>query len=340
MSVPDEVRRSHAVLTNLLGTSFRLAAMADDADRTRDSAGATALRAYDRRTLLKLGGAGIGALLLAACSGDDSGTSAASTSNGSTSIAAGSDTTAPATSAATSSSTASTAAPTTAGSGTTPSCTLSPEVTEGPYYVDGPAVRQDITEGRPGVPVDLRITVVDTTTCQPVANAAVDVWHCDANGVYSGVQGDAGRFLRGIQLSNAEGVATFRTIYPGWYQGRAIHIHLKVHVDGQASGTAYDGGHVAHTGQLFFPEDANVELEQVSPYREDGTGRVVNGDDSIYRQAGGTAAEVELMPVQAGSFDGGFTATIAVGIDPSATPSGLGVGAGGGPGGGPGGGRP
>jgi protocatechuate 3,4-dioxygenase beta subunit len=313
--------------------------MADAADPTPDHATAggaastaTVARAYDRRTLLKFGGVGLGALLLAACSGDDSGSSAASTSSGATSTAAGSDTTSPSTGATTSSSSGSTAAPTTAGGATTPSCTLTPEVTEGPYYVDGPAVRQDITEGRPGVPVDLRITVLDTTTCQPVANAAVDIWHCDASGVYSGVQGDSGRFLRGIQLSDADGVATFRTIYPGWYQGRAIHIHLKVHVDGQTSGTTYDGGHVAHTGQLFFAESANVQLEQVSPYSDDSTRRVLNDEDSIYRQAGGTAAEVQLTPLLAGSLDGGATATIAVGFDPSATPSGAG--------GGPGGGRP
>ena len=95
-------------------------------------------------------------------------------------------------------------------------CVLTPEMTEGPYYVANEAVRRNITEGRPGTPLTLRTTVVDASTCKVVKNAAVDVWHCDALGVYSGVQGNTGTFMRGIQRTNASGLAVFKTVYPGW----------------------------------------------------------------------------------------------------------------------------
>ena len=124
-------------------------------------------------------------------------------------------------------------------------CVLSPELTEGPYYVPDEALRRDITEGKPGTPLVLTLRVVNARTCGVVKNATVDVWHCDALGVYSGAVADhAGtNFLRGAQKTNAGGVATFKTIYPGFYAGRAVHIHVKVHVRGS----------VVHTGQLFFP---------------------------------------------------------------------------------------
>jgi protocatechuate 3,4-dioxygenase beta subunit len=100
---------------------------------------------------------------------------------------------------------------------------LTPELTEGPFYVPNERVRRNITEGKPGVPLELRLTVVDASSCKPLGNALVDVWHADALGVYSGdVAGDAGTsFLRGVQRTDAHGLAVFKTIYPGWYQGRA-----------------------------------------------------------------------------------------------------------------------
>src|SRR5947199_6684787 len=125
-------------------------------------------------------------------------------------------------------------------------CVLTPEQTEGPYYIANELVRRTITEGRPGTPLTLRLGVVDASTCRPIKGAAVDIWHADAAGVYSGFgQGAASRtFMRGIQRTDAKGTATFRTVYPGWYQGRTVHIHVKVHV----------AGTVAHTGQLYFPD--------------------------------------------------------------------------------------
>ena len=127
------------------------------------------------------------------------------------------------------------------------SCVLTPEQTEGPYYVPGAPLRRDVTEGKPGVPLTLRLSVVNVSTCRAIKRASVEIWHCDATGVYSGTaqQGtESERFLRGMQRTDAKGIAVFRTIYPGWYQGRTVHIHTKVHV----------GGNVVHTGQLYFAD--------------------------------------------------------------------------------------
>lgn len=156
------------------------------------------------------------------------------------------------------------------------SCVLTPELTEGPYYVAGEKVRRDITEGRPGAALRLRLTVVNASTCRPIKGAAVDIWHTDALGVYSGVQGNSGTFMRGIQRTDAKGVAIFDTVYPGWYQGRTVHIHVKVHL----------GGRVVHTGQLFFPDATTDAVYKRSPYSRRGARDMRNANDSIYVNGG------------------------------------------------------
>jgi protocatechuate 3,4-dioxygenase beta subunit len=158
------------------------------------------------------------------------------------------------------------------------SCVLTPEQTEGPYYIDGEKVRRDITEGRPGVPLTLRTTVVDASTCKVIKGASVDIWHCDALGVYSGFGSGARSrtFMRGIQRTDAKGVATFETVYPGWYQGRTVHIHVKVHL----------GGTVVHTGQLYFPEGVTDTVFNRSPYRGRPDRTTRNADDSVFRNGG------------------------------------------------------
>lgn len=157
------------------------------------------------------------------------------------------------------------------------SCVLTPEQTEGPYHLDGHKLRRNITEGRPGVPLTLQLKVVDASNCRAIRGASVDIWHCDGGGVYSGVQGAAGRtFLRGIQKTNAKGIATFQTIYPGWYQGRAVHIHVKVHI----------AGNVVHTGQLYFPETVTNAVYRRTPYNRRPGRDTLNVDDSIYRNGG------------------------------------------------------
>jgi protocatechuate 3,4-dioxygenase beta subunit len=158
-------------------------------------------------------------------------------------------------------------------------CVLAPEMTEGPYYVEGDKVRRNITEGKPGVPLALRLTVVDVSTCKPIKGAAVDIWHCDAGGVYSetSVQNtESLTFLRGIQRTDKKGFAIFRTIYPGWYQGRTVHIHVKV----------YLGGATVHTGQLFFPDTVTDTVYKRAPYASRPNRDPRNATDSIFRNGG------------------------------------------------------
>ncbi|MBV9664492.1 MAG: intradiol ring-cleavage dioxygenase [Actinobacteria bacterium] len=205
------------------------------------------------------------------------------------------------------------ASATTTTGGATPSCTLMPELTEGPYYLDLKKVRSDITEGRPGAPVALKLVVVDATTCKPIKDAAVDIWHADAGGEYSGFGGAGGgpaggggttntqTFLRGTQVTDSDGAVTFNTIYPGWYTGRAVHIHVKVHVTSS----------VQHTGQLFFADATTDSVYAKSPYSSRGKPDVRNAQDSIYRQGGPST----IAPVQAAGD--GYTATVTLGVKPT-----------------------
>lgn len=158
------------------------------------------------------------------------------------------------------------------------SCVLTPEMTEGPYYIPGEKLRRNITEGKPGVPLALRLAVVDVSTCRPMRGAAVDVWHADATGVYSGFGAAAGSrtFLRGIQRTDATGVALFETIYPGWYPGRTVHVHVKVHL----------GGNVVHTGQLFFPDALTDVVYRRSPYSRRPNRTTRNPQDAIFANGG------------------------------------------------------
>jgi len=157
-------------------------------------------------------------------------------------------------------------------------CVLTPEMTEGPYYISGEKLRRDITEGKPGARLDLVLTVVDASTCRPIRGATVDIWHCDAGGVYSGFgTGASSRtFLRGLQKTNAHGVAHFRTIYPGWYPGRTVHIHVKVHV----------GGNVVHTGQLFFSDRLTDAVYRKAPYSRRPNRSPRNSGDAIFVNGG------------------------------------------------------
>jgi protocatechuate 3,4-dioxygenase beta subunit len=157
-------------------------------------------------------------------------------------------------------------------------CVLTPEQTEGPYYIAGEKVRRNITEGRPGTPLALRLTVVDARTCKPIRGATVDVWHCDASGAYSGFgEGRASRtFMRGIQRTDARGIAIFKTVYPGWYPGRTVHIHVKVHVR----------ANVVHTGQLYFSDRVTDAVYRRAPYSRRPNRETRNADDSLYQDGG------------------------------------------------------
>ncbi len=179
------------------------------------------------------------------------------------------------------------------------SCVLTPELTEGPYYLAGEKLRRDIREDHPGTPLGLRLRVLNAATCKPIKGAAVDIWHADAAGNYSGFGNGGGSrtFLRGIQKTNATGLALFTTIYPGWYPGRTVHIHVKVHA----------GGSVLHTGQLFFPDSLTDTVYKASPYAARGTRSSRNADDSIFVN-GGKRSMLALKK------SGGYIASISMGV--------------------------
>ena len=251
-----------------------------------------------REALAVLGGAG--AVLLSACASGSKATSAAPATS----------TVAPATTAAPPA-TATSAVPATAGTGSVsaPSCVVKPELTEGPYFVDEKLNRSDIRpdpSGGPaaeGVPLKLtfRVSQVGSAGCTPLSGATVDVWHCDAAGVYSDEAANRSvgkKFLRGYQTTDANGTATFTTIYPGWYNGRAVHVHFKIR-----SGE----GHT-FTSQLFFDEALTDSVHAKAPYSAHGRRDTTNTADSIYRSAG-TAVLLPVTPDgtgYAGTFDVGL----------------------------------
>ena len=181
------------------------------------------------------------------------------------------------------------------------SCVLAPEQSEGPYYLEDHRVRRAITEGKPGTPLTLRLTVVDVSTCKPIRGAAVDIWHCDAGGVYSGTAAPSTRFLRGVQRTDAKGLALFKTIYPGWYPGRTVHVHVMVHV----------GGNVVHTGQLYFPDSLTDRVYRSRPYSRRPRRTTRNAADSIYRN-GGRRSTLTLR--KSGS---GYVGSISMGVQRS-----------------------
>ncbi|WP_428669198.1 intradiol ring-cleavage dioxygenase [Reyranella sp.] len=216
-------------------------------------------------------------------------------------------------------------------------CTLAAEQETGPFYIPDTAIRSDIAEDRAGIPLTLRLRLLDSRSCQPLPKAAVDIWQCDATGLYSGYTqalpmgppsggpppggrppgggrppiskpSDELTFLRGIQLTDADGMVRFGTIFPGVYPGRTNHIHFKVRV----------AQNVAHTGQVFFPEDATLSLMQRTLYGSQRFRRTAQAEDGIFRSQNGAASMAALQ------MTGGGAASIAdltVAVDPTATPA-------------------
>ena len=231
-------------------------------------------RILSRREVLALIGAGGTAAFLAAC------TPAGGTSTASAGASAG---------ASASASAAATAIASAAVASALPSCVVVPELTEGPYYVDDELERSDIrtntadgvaAEGAP-LTIEWLVSQADGSACMPMEGAIVDVWHCDALGVYSDVQGNTGNFLRGFQRTDANGTATFQTIYPGWYQGRAVHIHFKIRTDPD------EGAGFEFTSQLFFDDDLSRSVFSTGVYAQKGAQDMPNAQDGIYNQSGG-----------------------------------------------------
>ncbi|WP_105971572.1 intradiol ring-cleavage dioxygenase [Streptomyces geranii] len=203
-------------------------------------------------------------------------------------------------------------------------CTLTKEMTEGPYYLDGQLVRADIHETKTGIPLKLTLTVVDDDTCAPLSNALVEIWHCDALGEYSGFVGnnghsepDNGTFLRGGVLTNSSGVAAITSVYPGWYRGRCVHIHLKVHTNVTlTSDGSFTGGRELHTGQLFFDETITAKVAALSTYAANTVTRTTLAQDSIYDE-GGAASGLLTLTALGSSTSAGYAGTLTVGVESS-----------------------
>ncbi len=172
------------------------------------------------------------------------------------------------------------ASPTPLASITQPDCVITPQLTAGPFYFDTDLVRRDITESKPGTPLLVEIRLVQAVSCQPIHGAVVDIWHADAIGQYSGYggQGDDGTdttgqtFLRGIQVTDTDGLAEFETIYPGAYAGRTVHIHFK----------AYTSEQRFITSQLYFPDDTTDAVYLAEPYSTRGPRRTTNANDRLF----------------------------------------------------------
>ncbi|MFB7931857.1 intradiol ring-cleavage dioxygenase [Streptomyces sp. NPDC056039] len=225
---------------------------------------------------------------------------------------------------------------------------LMSSVTEGPYYLDGALVRKNITEGKSGVPLTLRLTVVDATDgCTPVPGAAVEIWHCDAWGYYSGyttanpggsapAESEDGStandktYLRGYQVANAGGVVKFETIVPGWYTPRTCHIHLKVHTGGAKEDGTYEGGKVNYTGQLFFDDEIAESIFALEPYSKHTGSYTKLADDMVYDGGGASSGLLTLKAVHKKDPSKGYKGFLTLGIDPDAENTGAGGGGGGG----------
>jgi protocatechuate 3,4-dioxygenase beta subunit len=217
-----------------------------------------------RRALAALGTVSLGGLLSACGGGDDDSGGSVTTTQGETA----------------------TVEPKTTPSGATgemfessATCTVTPELTEGPFYFDVDRIRSDITEDRQGARLRVALRVRDAESCEPIENAVVDIWHCDALGSYSGFEQGGGAegttYLRGAQVTNSDGVAQFKTIYPGWYPGRTVHIHAKVHLDNQT----------VLTTQLFTTREYDDKVFARAPYTEDPGRDTFNEDDGIFDES-------------------------------------------------------
>ena len=196
-----------------------------------------------------------------------------------------------------------------------PGCVVRPARTEGPYFKDERLTRSDIRSDsktgtvRPGVPLTLTFKVlrVSTAGCAPLAGIVIDLWQCDAQGVYSDIGGERTRgqdYLRGAQTTDAKGVATFRTVYPGWYPSRTVHIHFKARqvVGGQVRSS--------FTSQLFFDDAVSDQVMKLPAYARPGARSTRNANDNIYGN-GGHQLELSLK----GSPQAGFTSTFELGMN-------------------------
>ena len=217
-------------------------------------------------------------------------------------------------------------------------CVVRPEMTIGPYFVDEQLNRSDIrlnsadNSVKEGIPLTLNIAVasVGENSCTPIEGAQVDIWHCDAQGQYSGVS-DQGfdtsgqDYLRGYQLTNTGGGVQFQTIYPGWYSGRAVHIHFTIRTKGA------DGADYQFTSQFFFDDTLSDQVYSLEPYASKGERDTRNANDNIFSGGG----DQLLLNLQ-GDATNGYSGSMSIGLDLTDTETGASdMNGGGGPGGAP-----
>lgn len=226
-----------------------------------------------RRALGLLGAAGAG--LGAACSGDTPTSASSTTASTTTTPGAG---------------------------GTNAVCAVSPSETLGPFPNLGDFVRSDVREDRQGLPLRLTINVVNVNqACAPVSGAAVEIWQCDVAGDYSQYGNvRSATFLRGLQTTDGSGLATFTTIYPGWYQGRATHIHVDVSVNGRS----------VKVTQIAFPDDLTATVYRTGVYAGRGQNTTTNARDGIFSDS----LTQQLITITGGDTTTGYAGTFQVGV--------------------------
>jgi len=235
---------------------------------------------YTRRQALKMLGGVSGAFILAACGGEEPIADLSAIAETNANLPAG--------------------------------CVVRPALTEGPVFIDNDLDRSDVrtdpSNGNvsAGIPLDLtfQISTLANSACTPLQGAKIDIWQCDVDGIYSdtselGMDTVGQKFLRGFQRADADGRVTFRTIYPGWYEGRAVHIHFKIRTD---------EGH-EFTSQLFFDEAFTDTVFAQAPYNSRGERVVRNSDDGIYEESG------EQMTLDVIETADGYAATFDVTLD-------------------------
>nr|AYV89235.1 intradiol dioxygenase isoform X2 [Tetranychus evansi] len=202
-------------------------------------------------------------------------------------------------------------------------CVLAPYTTEGPYFLPDDFERSDITDGQTGVNLDLNLKLTNAKDCSPLSNYFVHIWQANPMGHYSGVQEfnvfpepsfrpkpvTDSRFLRGYQRTDKDGKVNFKTIIPGWYFGRCIHIHVEVY--GQ---NTTDGNAINYIGQLYFDRELPEQLKLVEPYSENRNQLTLNDYDFVYFFSNGSDTTLDLA-----QKDDGFQAEYIVAINPDVT---------------------
>ena len=234
-------------------------------------------RKLDRRHMIRMIGAAGAAAVAAAC-GSDTATSPSAVGSTATTGTAGGGT-----------------------SSTNEACAIAPNETAGPYPSTSDIFRSDIREDRSGVPLALTIRVINVSNaCAPLANANVEIWQCDATGNYSEYGSQTTRtYLRGIQTTDANGQVSFMTIYPGWYQGRATHIHIEVTVNSRS----------VKVTQIAFPESINSAVYATGVYASRGSNPTANLQDGIFADS----LSSELV-TPSGNPAAGYSASYQVGV--------------------------